>query len=89
MRGRAAAAVPSSRTGVSAFHEQRRRWTSAAAHHRRTGNNRATGRIAVASRDYDALLDNIVKCIEFEEKVPLPVLVDVLNDLWEADGLFE
>jgi hypothetical protein len=43
----------------------------------------------VASRDYDALLDNIVKCIEFEEKVPLPVLVDVLNDLWEADGLFE
>ena len=85
--GRAAAASQLSLTGVSAFHQQRRQWTRAA--QRRSKNCQDSGRIPVITRDHDTLLDNIVNCIEFDERVPLPVLVDALNDLWEADGLFE
>jgi hypothetical protein len=39
--------------------------------------------------DYDQVIDDIVNKRTFERALPLPLLVDTLVDLWEADGLFE
>ena len=74
--------------GVSRFHELRYNWTRGAAYQRHCPNH-TESRIPIVERDYEKLLDCIVNCTEFEERVPLPVLVDIINDLWEADGLFE
>ena len=87
--GRDLCSVPS-QTGISRFHAQRRQWTNAGTSSTRDRRKkRALNRVPLTAIDHDALLDSIVNRTEFEEYVPLPVLVDVLNDLWEADGLFE
>ena len=77
-------ALPPTRVqGADLFEEQRKVWRSG------LQSQEKSRRIPVAEIEYDALLDSIANCTDFEEKVPLPVLVDALNDLWEADGMFE
>ena len=38
-------------------------------------------------------VDNIIECIvhngTFHDPLPLPQLIDVVNDLWEMDGHFD
>lgn len=69
--------------GVNLFEQQRKLWRAGFQNHKKSL------RIRIAEIDYDMLLDSIVNGTAFDEMVPLPLLVDVMNDLWEADGLFE
>ena len=43
----------------------------------------------VYSHDPDVVLDKILNKERFDKPLPLPMLIDIMVDLWEADGLFE
>ena len=73
--------------GVVAFHANRRAWTGRDAARPRDANAR---RVPLSGLpDNDTLLESIVDGVAFEKPVPLPVLVALMVDLWEEQGIFE
>ena len=87
-------------SGKQKWNEQRRLWTSNKSNTK--SNTRTT---VVASNNttttttkrvpinkpfnYDQTIDDIIINKPFAIALPLPLLIDTLVDLWEADGLFD
>jgi hypothetical protein len=78
---------------VRKWKEQRKQWThgATAATTTTTTTSAASGRIPlIPTFDHEQIIEDIVNEIPFSAgPIPLPLLIDTLNDLWEADGLFE
>ena len=91
-------------SGKQKWNEQRRLWTSNKSNTKSNTkcNTRTT---VVASNNttttttkrvptnkpfnYDQTIDDIINQEPFAIALPLPLLIDTLVDLWEADGLFD
>ena len=87
-------------TGLQRWHKKRSLWTESTnhtddLHHHSSDENEEddvstkTCRMPLLQFDYDQVIDDIVNNRKFDGAIPLPLLVDTLVDLWEADGLFE